>query len=481
MKKETLKTLWIVVLCGLGLFMLWGLWLEDMIISGEGDLATVEPRQLEYLIGIKAMNVSFGGGRITSFLYDREGIFNAFKPGLVLGLSNVASVTQVTENQYYTHRLAKSLEFDLVMPMTQSELLTVLSSSDLTGQEITGDIQKFLFVARETNQFWIATSEGFFIVESRVPLQDSNAAIELMSTDDMAVAFQTVEKRFALPPARIVDGEAVFNNVLVPQFSLPVILPISISRSEAQESIDAQREMAKRVFGNPLNFVQEAVDVNESKVFLYGYGDKALRISKDGIIEYSERFNDQLKKNFGLSDSLTIAIDMLEKLGGDIDSLVISDIEGIVHEDVKGFRFSFEYTLNNYLILSTDQVEGAVVEVYGGRVKSLYSNLYQYDTFHSLTNEQTQKLEMDDAQFFNMLSQLENFNTIAEDYYNDHPELVPSASAVERAQPVLNAIRDVYVGFYIADDQRMEPAVVLNLGKRTYYIDFYSYKMIKKN
>lgn len=480
MSKETIKTLVIIALCGLSIFFLKGLWLEDLFNERSEILPEIEPRKLDYLVSVKAMNVSFGGGRMTSFYYDREGVFDGFKPNVNLALANVTGVVKMREAAYFNTRLGKSIEFILSTPLNQTEILSLLNAQDISKGEIKGKIERLLVTAREVNKIWIDTSEGYFELRIAMPINDMSASIDQLATDDMAVAFQSVSERFALPEVINAEGDAIKNQVLIPKFSLPVILPIGIESKSIYEDMTQLRGLAKNVFGNRLNFVQEAVDINDNKVFLYGYGDRALRVSKQGVIEYSERFNDQLRREVGFTDSLKLSLEMLEKFNWPIDSLVLNGIEFIERNEVKGYRFTFHYRINDYVVLSTDALQGAVVEIYGGKVKALYSNFNQYDTFHALTAEQAMRLETDDAQFFNMLSQLENFTQMADDFYSDYPDIVAPQSPLERAQPVLNAIREVFAGLYLDRQGKMQPAVVLILGKRTYIIDFYSYKMIKR-
>ncbi len=468
------------MLCSLGLFLLRGLWLDDLIVKDAKSQTGTSQLLTSQLITVKTVNVSFGGGRMSSFYFDKEKSFESFKQELSMALSNIDRITSISESEYFNTRLNKSIEYTLMMSLSQGELLSILSSQELMKDQIKGEVRSILLVAREMNKIWVITDAGFYEVYLKIAMVDPSNQIDNLEEDSSAVAFQTVSQRFGLPAYKVENGKELYNQVLIPKFSLPMILPVKVEPEIALADVDALRNLARNVFGNRLDFVQEARDVNGSMVFLYGYGDKALRVSKEGIIEYSERFRDQLKDSIGLIESLQSALSMLEKIGGPINEIYLNSIEQISKEGVSGYRFEFGYRIDNYSVISIEGYNGASVEVYGGVVKSAYRNVYKYNSFKALTNEQTSSLETDDAQFFNMISQKDNFTVIEKNYYRDlSVEEVPPQS-IESGQAVLNSLQDVYVGFYYDKEDKMLPGVVLQFGSQKYCIDFYTYNLINK-
>lgn len=207
MNKETFKTLFIILLCVLGLFLLRNLWLEDLVFRVKEEKVSSYVKHTDHLLSIKAINISLGGGRLFTIYNDMDKTLDAFKNDINLSLSNIVEVKGTSESLYYQKRLNKSIEFSLIAPLSQSHILSILNFKDVETDQLKGKIKSVLIVARETKKLWLNTDEGYFEVSIALEIGDASNHIDLKSVDSSLVPFQTVSQRFGLPAYRIVENE----------------------------------------------------------------------------------------------------------------------------------------------------------------------------------------------------------------------------------------------------------------------------------
>lgn len=474
MKRETFKTLIIFLLTGLAAFLLSGLWLEDIFTLSTEKNQSIENIDLGHLITVEELVVNFGGGRSTSYFQDKDDIFRSFQADLLQAISNISEKTPIDAEEYYALRVNKSIEFQLATGLKHADVQAILTSKATLPDKDLGVIYSLLVLARESKSVWVRTEEGYFELLLSTSISDVDSLVDALASDPMAVTFQSVSQRFSLPSFKDSNGLERYNHTLIPKLTLPVVLPIQVQRAYDTDSIDSLRTLAKNVFGNKLNFVQEAVDVNGGKVFIYGYGDKALRISKTGIIEYTETLDKQIQTDTTLVESLSSALAMLERLGGNSERFFIKRIDAqLASEGV--YIFEFGYKINGYPVIDTDGISGARVELSSGHVRKLYRNTYIYDAYMGLSKQQSMQRETDDAQFFNMLNT--NFLEIEALYFKDRD--LTTLNSIERSHEVLNAISNIQVGYYLDSAQIMQPAIIITLGEGRIVIDFYTYQVVK--
>jgi len=471
MSRETIKSIVLLILISITVVLLRGVWLEDLSALGRTsqiEVPTIK-NDVAYLLSPKALNISFGGGQMTTFFFDKEAIFESLKPNLKDILLSVNQVSPISADAYFRMRLNKSIEIILPFVIQTEHLKTLLTSEVHLASTKPERIERILFVGRDTSRLFVSDGTNYYELTTSVPVEDTITIIDSMQFNREALSYQSISRQFQVGT----------NEVLVPRFSLPLIMPIQVSYEVLPNQTEVIRTLASNVFGNRLNFVQEAIDVNQGRVLLYGYGDRALRISVTGQIEYSERVGSQNKYERHFLHNLNSALDITSKLGDKVDLLFLSGIEPIDYGESKGYRFTFDYRLSNYKVVDSDYLAAVTVEIYGDKTKNLKRKLVNYASRASISEDQFTRFSQDDAQFFNMLNKQETFELIYDNFIIDQGLDPSRLNIFEGYELLLQGINDIQIVLLPTQDTLLSPVIALRVGKRQYYIDFYDYVLVK--
>ncbi|KGG81270.1 hypothetical protein Y919_01185 [Caloranaerobacter azorensis H53214] len=127
--------------------------------------------------------------------------------------------------------------------------------------------------------------------------------------------------------------------------------------------------VAKNFFGEDLEYARKIVETDGSVIFLYG--QKGLKISKNGLIEYFNTLDENVTER-NLFISLNKAVDFITKHLGWPEEAYLSSIEEIEYKGNKGYRFKFKYRINNFTIYSDKNKFNSPIEieVFNKNVKS---------------------------------------------------------------------------------------------------------------
>lgn len=481
MKSETVKTLLIFVLFGMTLFLLRGLWVDDYTMAGPNtSYAQVDiGEDVAFLLEPKAVNCSFGGGQITAFFYDKNDVFEGLRPSIASGLMTSIEEVEVQASTYFKARKNKSIEFIMPFRYEVRDFLSLVNTSNDAYVGKVTHIEKILMVAREPSYFYIFDGESYIQVFVEDGVTDVVTFVDEIEKEiNKSMPYLTVEERFPLP----LNEEGALRPseyVLIPVFHVPPIQVIEVAK-ELDASDDNQvQSLAVNTFGARLNFVQEVVDINNSILLLYGYGDRALRLLPNGRIEYTEKIDTQVKSESDFSSDLRVGLNFAARLGGRVSELYLRNVVPLTQDNAKGYRFEFSYRINALQVISEDDQPTLVVEVFGGRVRKLSRNMKAYVKMVPVTSVGIDSKSINDEQFFNMLNNQSNFDVMFANYVTDNAIDLSTISPLERYTLLLHAIQDFSIVYLENGKDRLIPVFALTLDQRTYYLDFYTYRIMK--
>ncbi|KPU27217.1 hypothetical protein TR13x_06565 [Caloranaerobacter sp. TR13] len=152
--------------------------------------------------------------------------------------------------------------------------------------------------------------------------------------------------------------------------SLNYIIPyVYVNNEMNTESYLSMESVAKSFFREDLEYARKIVETDGSVIFLYG--QKGLKISKNGLIEYFNTLDENVTER-NLFISLNKAVDFITNHLGWPEEAYLSSIEEIEYKGNKGYRFKFTYRVNN-LTIYTDRNKFSSpieIEVFNKNVKS---------------------------------------------------------------------------------------------------------------
>ncbi|MCK8060893.1 hypothetical protein DWB64_15265 [Fusibacter sp. A1] len=476
MTRETIKSIVIAVLFGLIIVLLRSLWMDDSVLTREEKLSssTQIRDDVAYLLEPKAVNVSFGRSKMTTFFFDKEDIFDAFKPSIAEGIKQRLTESPISTDRYYEERKFKSVEFVLPSKFPTDLLLTLLTNEETVYTGKIEFVEKLMFISRTSDRFYIYDGDNYFEVITKTTIYDSIDFVDQIEKDKSNSVYKTVSERFYLKNNNESSSfRSRKNEVLIPEGKLESLVPIKVvNEIDASQSIEIQ-SLAKNVFGSRLNFVQEVIDVNGAIVLLYGYGDKALKVTPDGSLEYSEKIDYQKNYRRDFLLNLNVALDTIEKLGSKSERIYLSKVTKLRQGNADGFGFEFEYRIDNTKVIDLKGFSGVKADVYGEQISSFTRNIKNYYTKLSY-NRNT---EIDP--FYSMIDKKENFNLFYENFKNDSGYGYLDLTREQINDMVLKAISDFYMAYVLNEDNELVPAYAITFGDRVYYIDYFTNRVLE--
>ncbi|WP_069650726.1 two-component system activity regulator YycH [Caloranaerobacter ferrireducens] len=152
--------------------------------------------------------------------------------------------------------------------------------------------------------------------------------------------------------------------------SLNYIIPyVYVNNEMNTESYLSMESVAKSFFGEDLEYARKIVETDGSVIFLYG--QKGLKISKNGLIEYFNTLDENVTER-NLFISLNKAVDFITSHLGWPEEAYLSSIEEIEYKGNKGYRFKFTYRVNNLTVYADKNKFSSPIEieVFNKNVKS---------------------------------------------------------------------------------------------------------------
>ena len=212
-------------------------------------------------------------------------------------------------------------------------------------------------------------------------------------------------------------------------------------------------------------------------VYIYGYGEKSLRINNKGVLEYKEEIG--RISNTDILTSLDTAVGFICENGGFPKHTYLSSIQTIEDGQNKGYRFLFGYRIGGLPIkFNTDKTKHPIeIEVYGDKIKTYYSLVREIMNMQEINSEQ--KI----LYFPNIIEK--NIKHFKLQHPSNENEFGIKADEGEKILQVLKNIKEVkLVYFDTVERQRVQllkPSWMIKVENCAYYFDGYTGKIINKH
>lgn len=480
-KSATLVVLFAICAYLAGLFLL-----DSNSISAKAvPMTTVSSVNIEELMNPQGYHVSFGGG-LYSGTFDMQYMIRLWDVarGLIYVAFEAPSYSEIDQVEWDRYNTVRGITFDLPFPMTTDQILASSGASftrEAFGQETfdtiiipTGESGVVVLGNRNELRFVKFTLKG-----NETEMAEILSAIEM---DSKTIEYKRLEDIFSL---RKILGttDTVYreNNIIEPIVSLPAMDRFRVANEFNLQTLseEQERRFADIAFGSRFDFVKRVREVDGSIVYLYGYGDRALRFSSTGSLEYQERYTESATTNYSptFREGLKKAVEELKKYGALPSEFYLqsyTEAEAVTGQKVK--QYYFGYKLNNVPVYLNPQDNGyaALVELTNNQVTHMKKN-YKIVQKSILSVETTRKiLGVDDLIDINLELILKDYlitNPIAsaeKDSFGFVYKIVHDISAFEK----IYVLQKENTGFYY------QPAWRLTIDQRSYYFNLYTGKLL---
>ncbi len=483
MNREMLKTLTLSILVIISIVLIQRLWFPSPIdtlktkfeIHKNSHVTAVEERK--NIISPKTITVSFGAGDRTKNYYtvltadDMDYVWEQSRDILKDFFSKDPQITRIGYDAYVQANTLKSVELEFGDNIPAILIASIFDSLDNNIVKNIRTIKKISVPAFNQGVIYITGNGEDEIYEISLHDYEENTVLigfidELEDTD--YIKYHPICSLFD----ELDEGHTV----------VPINYTLNTEQILVESEIDTEKETAlrrrsKSFFDGNFDFVKTIKETSGSVVYIYGYGERSLRISNKGILEYKEEI-----RNISSTDILTsldVAIDFIYKNGGFPENTYLEGIRVITNDRNKGYQFLFGYRIGGLPVeFNRDVIEYPLkIEVYGNKVK-VYRNLIRRAVGVQEINHQ-----QDILYFPNIIEK--NIGHLELQYSDDEKRLWSKMADEEKILQILKDIEEVRLVYFDAVEKRgiqsLKPGWMIKFKNSTFYFDSYTGKLIKKH
>lgn len=465
MNREQIKTLILTLLIIMSIVFTQKIWfysplkiLQSEASFKERQASTILETRGQLVIPEQAI-VSFGNNNYTIISSNMEGIWRETRDVLSQYFNGEPEVTPSTYEKYRENSRLKSIELQFGKNIPSVLVSSVLDTVD----------NKVVSSIKEIRSILIPTlNRGIIYIVGK----DNN--IYEIKLDDYAENRQLMAYIDNLQTTNYVRYYPLFADV-----GNYTVMPLNYEKStpkvfvESEIKVDDEEaviERAKSFFNENLDFVKTIKETSGAVVFMYGYGEKGVRISNRGRLEYTEEVGSITSNN--VVTALDAAIDFAIDHGGFPEDSYLKEIK---QEDKKGYYFGFGYRIEGLPVEfnNPNLVHPLEIEVYGDKVKNYRSFVREEMTLANVPASEPTQLPQKVIE--------DHIELLKTDYLTDMEE-VQQLEDKEVLSYIEKNISEAELVYYDTTEntrrQLLIPAWKIKIDKRVYYFNSYDGELL---
>lgn len=506
MKRENIKSILLVLLFAVSLVLTQRLW---FYLPFGGMISTANDIELEDIhidvtdiLSPQNFVISFGGGDYATFFSEPYEVWNITEDTKDVSIWETAKevlrdyltkdyeIQEVDYDEWKKIRKFKSIRMNFACEIPGDSLAGALSGEGSDVSVIKDKINTILILAtneQEINNIYFGNDKQniYFKVKSSVTDNRIRGLIENIEEIGNEKGY------ISSLPLKYHSG--VDNDVFTPVFDDET--SESIPSYSAKNQIDVSDKLdvknkAYQFFGRTFDFVKEINEIDGTVIYMYGYGEKTLKLSKDGTLVYKEKpSKEKAGNNLDFIDSLKYAAKFVEdkvKWPVNIKNAYLSDYKTIEADNKMGYVFSFNYRLKGLSVFIPDTVEdkGIQVEIIGNQITE-YTRIVKIPP-QKLNNEENGMFSIsNNDQEKHILNVSEVLIKNKDDIKNNYIKFSKNEVQEDEIKDfnIEALIQDIGLVYYAYED-KLIPVWEITIDDIVYYFDLYTgrnYTSSKKN
>ncbi|AOT70547.1 YycH family regulatory protein [Geosporobacter ferrireducens] len=478
MRKEGFKTLLLTMLFVLSVGLTQQLWVGipmAEILPATKDVENNEIKNYDIttlmmnVISPQSFAINFGGGYHTVFFSDAYNIWSEAVPILKAYFEQEVAIEEINMERWTSVNDFRSIRVDFDYDMPISVLKNVVQGKDLGLQGKISSFRSLLIPVTEEATLYISSpAESKFY---RVRAREVNGS--------MAEIINTIEQNGFDHYFAVKDIMGVENNTL-----MPIALSEDISKIKVVQEVDTTNTrqvepLAGTFFGENFDFVRKITETSGTVIYMYGYGQKALKIDASGTVEYNEEADGRPVLTAEVTEALRAAVKFVTEHG---DWPKEAYLKGIVERDKKrGYLFLFGYRINGLPIYYYDKVIRAPIEVeVTGRQVTAYKRYVKREKIDVTFIE-----KLDNRTILTPQQVLDiNFDYIKSIFLGEVMETDEEIEENEVLKEILSSIDGVELGYYeqpMGERDSLIPIWIIKLKTYQYYFDAYKGTILNRS
>ncbi|TCO77935.1 two-component system activity regulator YycH [Marinisporobacter balticus] len=484
--KEQFKTWLLVSLFILSIALNQQLWERISLKKVMPDIRQIETLEVESNIDIKdtivdilnpqSFRINFGGGLHTVFYSDNYGLWQEtlkiFKNEY---FKKKVLIERIDKDAWMKARDFRSIEmkFGYTMPV---EILREAIEGKTEG--IYGKIQGFdriLVSLTGDNSVYMADGEENFYLVQGIDMKNKFSKII------MDIEKNGYDAYYAFKDLYGIDNEGL----------MPIERKDNIEEMQVIEEIDPMDEVqvedfAGDFFGENLDFIRKIRETSGAVTYLYGYGQKALKINDVGVLHYVEDIDNQkASKNIKVEDAMKVALLFVSEHGGWANTdAYLKSIKPIEKNNQKGYKFFFGYRLNGVPVYCSSEAEQKIidtpieVDLLGEQVISYKRLLKKEEIGIKFLERKEDAMTLSARQVIDM-----NFELIKNDFSSNIKEN-KKINKQEILEKVLGRMKEIDIGYYdnpVQEPNKLISMWIIKTDQVIYYFDAHNGRILSRS
>ncbi|MBF8982325.1 hypothetical protein IZY60_02125 [Lutibacter sp. B2] len=439
----------------------------------EEKINTIAKEDMADIVNPQSFSINFGGGLHTVLYAEPYDVWKKTIDILKTKHSeNKISVHEVEKDEWQEASKFRSITMDFGYDISRDLLMEILEIKEAAIFKKTSDIDSIVISLMEDMSIYMGNKkdQSYYRIDGIDHEYSFSKIIKDIEDSKYEVYY----------PMNDIYG--VENDTLMQMSTSDNVHQLEVEQEIIPTNEGQAESFAGTFFGDNLDFIRKIKEASGSVIYMYGYGQKVLRLEETGVLEYIEEMDTQKPEiNTSLVEALKIARKFVREHGS--WSNIDAHLRGInVIKNGKGYEFLFGYRLNGIPIYMDEEgkkeeiVEPIEVQVVGKQV-IYYKRI--------LKREKNTISFLDAEEDLNIIPSSEiidiNFNAIKDDYLAEDSHKNQKIDEKDISQQVLREITSVEIGYldYInKESEKLMPIWIIKTNKKVYYFDAYSGEMI---
>ncbi|KDR96343.1 YycH protein [Peptoclostridium litorale DSM 5388] len=457
MSREKLKTILLtflfmtsIVLTGLNLNII-------DYKSSENTFGRIDANKaLDMVLQPERIFVHFGGGGGNNIevIEGRIEYWKELRQMLKNGIANTMQVSEKDFNESQELKQLKSVEIKLPFDISGSFFTSALGLEKSKLDKYDG-IESIIIPLVDDSGIYFLLSDGNAVRMERTKIEKSQIVQQLESELEQG----NLVRYYMMSTLFPVDSD--------------VLMPVDASGYKylyfrGRNSVQIENEgrvvqMAKNIFGEKYDFVNRIVETGGANTFIYGFGERVLRMQPDGAIEYL----DETIKGSGINqnDAIAKAVDFASKLGVKPSEMNLNKVEKSQIYGKDAYEFVFSYNIEGLKLKSYDSsIEDIAITVAGDSVYSYQSNI------KSIEDNMTVNLFSKNDILSPQTILNDNFDFLKREFEIN----MEKGKNDEVSTNILGRIKSVELVYFLADTNVFTPAWCFYMEGQNYIFDAYT-------
>jgi hypothetical protein len=456
----------------------------DTVINTEVAVSdTQNSINMERIIYPQDFSISFGGGSYTGVYLEetRDRIWNLITEILPAYLSQLDLVVS-DEEEFHMIEKTRSVQVRLPFSMSLNDFGTVYGVERGFNEILDTPIDKIIISSSQPNRIYLANGElqRYFYLKGVLDDERISKIINVAS-ENKFTEFRRVDSLINFKSIKEDEVQTFHNEEIIPITSIEPIPFVKVTK-EIDVSTEYQDSEVKtfliKAFGNSTDFIKRLEEIDGSQTYIYGYGDKALRLGVGGEISYQEKLQASSETNaVNFKEGLDIALEFIADYGNVPKSLYLSDYKVMKDDAYEIKAYYFDYRLRDLNVYTKNMKGGHAIEIIltNDVVTKFTKNIRWY-----VKSIDTSEIWSSGPMFVESLIN-SNFDLISRNFNQDKEvdltDQDSNWSMTTYVLEIMQSLRNVELTYYLdeeLDNERLIPAWRLDIAETRYYFHVYT-------